>query len=388
MPATAVTLLLAALLPLPQVALDPEADERNPPVIPGEGVAVPGLAGVTFDALLEVEASRNVSGGIEQSGVLQRKLSLGLSADLDAAFGWEGARAYAEGLTAGGGSLTDRVGDLQIVSEIESDRRDQLSELWFEQRFGELWRVQLGKSDANNEFARVATGDPFMNSSFGFSPTIFPLPSYPDSAYGAIVEWSPHPQGSVKIGAYDGATANGSNTGTHSPGVDDDIMYASELALTWGDGEGSGTGRFAVGAWRHTADFARWSGGSASHADGAWMVLEQTLWSRDEGESVAAFAQAGWTDDELTTMGGHLGGGVVWWNALPGHSPGVGFTRVELTDEPAAGLKYDHETAIETFWHWQATDRLVLQPTVQGVIHPGGTEDDALVVSARLSWTL
>lgn len=163
-----------------------------------------------------------------------------------------------------------------------------------------------------------------------------------------------------------------------------------EVELTWGD---EFSGRASLGAWRHGGSFTRFDGGRERHTTGTYLMLEQELWSapNDSGgrQSVASFMQLGQADADLTVFETHLGGGVTWSEFVPDHMLGLAVTRVELSDEPGAALSEDHETAIEAFWRWQASPRLVLKPDVQYIVHPGGAGlDDALVVGLRAEWRL
>lgn len=71
-------------------------------------------------------------------------------------------------------------GDLQAFSNIDSDNFSQIFEAWVLHDFGDSGiSVKVGQVDANNEFAWVSHADEFINSSMGFSPTIFVMPTYP-----------------------------------------------------------------------------------------------------------------------------------------------------------------------------------------------------------------
>jgi len=376
-------LALACLLAAPLAAPgDDEASGGGPP-------AAQEPPPLEAEARVEVDALRSVSGGREVGGVVQRLLAVGASADLERALGWTGARAHVQVLAFGGGSLSDRTGDLQIAAINEGPRRTILGEAWVEQRWGDdAWRLRLGKTDANNEFAAVPTGTLFSDGSFGNSPTIFVLPTYPDPAFGANLEWRPVERTSVKVGVYDGATANGISTGNHGLQTDEDLFLATEIALSWGDEASGGDGRVSLGAWRHTADFARFSGGEEDGTSGTWVTLDQDLWRGAGDERVSVFLQAGLADDDVTEFERHLGGGVVWADFVPGQSVGVGVSRVELTDAPAARPLHDHETAVEAWWRWQVDERFRIQPTVIAIRQPALAEDDALVVGCRFLWDL
>ncbi|RKY21107.1 MAG: hypothetical protein DRQ55_05500 [Planctomycetota bacterium] len=203
----ALALCLATLMSQPADPLD----ERKPLVLtPGEGLSWNGL---TFEALWSQDLLGNVSGGASTGWSRGRKLDLSIRADLDRAADMPGATAYVSWYATGGGPLSARSGDLQVASNIEGPRRSILAELWFEQRLADdALRLKLGKLDANSEFATTQHGGEFLNSSFGFSPTVFALPSYPDPAYAALAAWRAVQGLQLKAGLFDGSTAAGKDT--------------------------------------------------------------------------------------------------------------------------------------------------------------------------------
>ena len=373
------------------LALAP-VDDEPPAESAGQGVA---RGGITLDAAWYQDALRVVSGGAERGWARSRLAEVIVGFDLHELAGMEGASAEVSGYATGGRGTTAAAGDIQTASNIEGPRRGILASAWFEQLLGgESLRLRLGKFDANSEFAVVEHAGDFLNSSFGYSPTVLPMPTFPDPAWGATAEWRVLDGLSLKVGAFDGATQQGRDTGTHGVSSVWDAPSASftavELATRWGEDH---AGRLALGHWRHDGHFPRFDSGVDRGTDGSYLVLEQELWSRSGAErrreSLAAFLQLGRADADLAAMRAHLGGGLLWDGLLPGHAVGLGATRVDLSDRPGAGFGADHELAIEGFWRWQVSPRWELKPDVQYIVHPGGGAlDDTLIAGARITWRL
>lgn len=277
------------------------------------------LGGYRFEALYSQDALGVLSGGKEHGWGRSRKLDFSLFVDLGEAADMAGATAYARWSDMHGAGVSGKAGDIQIASNIESERRHEVAALWFEQTLQEgSLRFKLGKVDANSEFAAVQHGAEFLNSSFGFSPTVLAFPTFPDPAFSASAFWTPVSSVTLKAGVFDGATQAGRKTGSHgvSSTWDEptDQFLVSEAVLRWGeDLQGSAS----VGAWRHTGDFTRFDGASADDASGNYMVLEQEFLRTDSSgggpqQVVAGFLQLGSADQDVAPMAGHQGLGVVW----------------------------------------------------------------------------
>jgi carbohydrate-selective porin OprB len=161
-------------------------------------------------------------------------------------------------LNAWGGDSFDDAGDWQWSNNIDGPTFAQIAELWWEQKLLDgFLRLKLGKVEANSEFAYTDNGADFLNSSFGFSPTIFVLPSSPDPATAAIVFLYPTPDLSFGFAVFDGATHAGIPTGDRGPrtffGEPSDLFFIGEAALRWG--ADALPGRVSLGGWGHTGEF-------------------------------------------------------------------------------------------------------------------------------------
>ncbi len=224
-----------------------------------------------------------------------RFLDLGISLDAERAFGWSGTSFYVEGYVTGGNGPTGLIGDYQVVSNIEAPPLEIVSEVWWEQWYGdESVRTKVGKIDLNTEFALSTSALEFINSSMGFSPTIFTLPTFPEPAFGVCAEWLPTEHWAIRAGVYDGAQQEGISTGGLGPstffGPPADLFLIGQLDLSWSAG-GDLPGRLGFGAWEHTGTFERFDGGSDEHTTGTFAVLDQALPSPGEQGVLDSFAQ-------------------------------------------------------------------------------------------------
>lgn len=329
-------------------------------------------------------------GGADEGFRQSRFLDLNLTVDLDEAVGWQGATFFVDTYHVSGSGVGAKVGDIQGVSNIEAERDNILASLWLEQYlFDDTLRLKVGKLDANNEFAFAENASDFLNSSMGFSPTIFVLPTFPDPAYAVVAELFATEESSLRVGVHDGAGAEGIRTGRRGPesflGDPADLFLIGQVGTSWQEGVLGRPGRLGVGTWQHTGRFERFRGGTKRQTRGYFLVLEQSVAVVDVSE-VQGYLQAGTADESVSVIRTHLGAGAVWSGFAGGRErAGFGATWVEFSR--VAGFDDPYELALELFTAFPVTPWLAIQPDIQYVIQPGGTRrnENALVLGLRLT---
>jgi len=389
--------------------------------------------GLRLGGSYTAEVSGVVDGGVRRRGSFRNLLVLEAELDLGVSLGIEGGTLYAGYLSVNperGGSRDS--GDIQIYSNIESDRHlDALYEVWYEQRlFEDRLRIKFGKMDANDEFAFVSVAGDFSHSSAGFSPTIFPFPSYPDSAFGVNVFGSLSSADdplrlTLGYGFFDGAAAvDGIRTGSRGPATffrtnkSDDYFHVGQLELDWNQlGENGSVwwqdGRASIGGWAHTGRFEKFNGGTKSTTGGIFVTFEQRVWASDRlgdgagldrggwshgghlgedtsegGGGVWLFAQYGLADASVSEFSQHFGLGVVLRGTIAGRdddSAGLYVSFADLSDRSGAGFDRD-EVAIDAFYKLQVTPSAFVQPELQYIVNPGGDRslENAVVLGVRV----
>ena len=171
--------------------------------------------GVIVEASVTADYSVVLDGGADDGADAFRHLTaVGVTLDTDRLFEHPGGTLFADFVTKNGQNGSEEVGDFQAFSNIDEADFTTIYEVWYQQEFldGQL-RLKLGKIDVNNEFAFVENAGEFINSSAGFSPTIFVLPTYPDPALGASVSAYDDSGVYASAGVYDGAAQEGFATG-------------------------------------------------------------------------------------------------------------------------------------------------------------------------------
>jgi porin len=310
---------------------------------------------------------------------------------------WErGATVFLDAYVQAGRDGSQDVGDNQAYSNIDSPNTRQLAELWYEQRFfDDLFRTKIGKADANNEFNLLASNGDFLHSSATLTPTIVGMPSYPDPAMSVSV-FCETECFFFGVGLFDGASADGVGTGRRGPSTFfNDRRSSSYFCIVEFGGAWCG-GRAALGAWHHTADFARFDGGRESGTEGYYLQVEQRVWRERPTDEVDEQGLRGFlvfsrADGEVSEFEGHAEVGLTYTGAIPGRDfdvTGLLITRADLTEATSAGFASD-ETAIEWFYKVQVTQALSITPDLQFISHPSGSRgvEDAWVGSLRFVLT-
>jgi porin len=344
--------------------------------------------GTSFTASLWLDAHRVASGGLERGNVVNSFFDATATFDLDALCGVPNALVVLDAYAVNGRDVSELAGDAQVLSNTANDRHaEQLAQLYYEQSVldGAL-RFKLGKADVNVDFAAVENGGEFIQSSAGFSPTIFALPTYPEPSCGGALFWQPAEHLSLGIGVFDGAANAGFHTGSRGPstlfGAPSDLFSIAEGGATWSLGELAG--RVALGAWHHNGDFERFDGGSESGTGGSYALCEQEL-ARWNDSSVASFVQWGDADSGIAEIDGHVALGCIWTGLgeRTDDALGVYWTRAHFAS--GLGTSAANETAVELLYRCQTCDWLVLKPDLQVIANPGGDDslDDAWVLTLR-----
>ena len=361
-------------------------------------------AGVILEGSYIVDVSGVWSGGIRGGATTRSLFDVNLTLDLETMVGLEGATLFADYYSEVGRDGSRNVGDIQAFSNIDSDNVHQLAELWYEQwLFSRRLRIKVGKVEANSEFAFVDAAGEFINSSGGFSPTVFTLPTYPDPAMSVNAFAYPTEWLYFGLGVYDGALNDGVRTGRRGPSTffnnakSDDYFLIGELGVIWPDSAEWGAGRFAVGPWYHSGNFARFDGSAARGTEGFYTLLEQRIWRenpgvRDDKQGLSLFFQYGYADRNVSEINHHVGVGLFSVGPIrerDDDAAGIMLSFVDLSDASGAGFTQD-ETALELFYRLQVTPHISVKPDLHYIIDPSGDRNikDALVGTLRVELTL
>jgi carbohydrate-selective porin OprB len=360
-------------------------------------------SGLTFNGSWLLDYSKAFTGGANPGASFARNLlDLRLKFATEPLLGLQGGTFSIDFQNQAGVNGSTKVGDLQGFDANDAGGRTQISELWYEQKFhDDLLRLKFGKIDATTEFAAPTYGTGYLNSSFGYSPTIKGFPTFPDPACGVILFLKPDDHFYFGFGAFDASHLTGTNTGSFGPARlfedDESFFYIGEAGYRWTLDDQTLPGRFALGAHDTDAHLIRYDGSISDGIAGVYLILEQKLHhsnpdDKTDRKGVYAFLQYGHTDGHINPITDHVGVGATWVGPYEKTNPdtlGLGITYVRVTDDPGAGFSYDYETAFEAYYQFFVTSYLFIKPDLQYIIHPGAKQgiDNALVGTVQVGVT-
>jgi porin len=263
------------------------------------------------------------------------------------------------------------VGDEQVVSNLEASDASRLYSVEYEHRVGLHGRYRIGIIDLNAYFAVAEAALSLLNSSFGITPTISAnvLTSiYPKPGYGFIGA-SIMPEWQFRAGVFQGDPLDRSSVFERGQMLIGEVVHSRQ---------GHFGGMYKLGVWQYDNPQSTISV-TQKHAWGLYGVVDQYV-SRQASYKVSrVFLQFGAnpnSDDELPY---YVGVGADFLHPLPGRPNdrlSIGVARAWLR-------QHDAETTYEASYIYQFTPGFWLQPDIQYVRHPGGTEPDALVLLLR-----
>ena len=103
-------------------------------------------------------------------------LDFNVALDLEALAGMPRTLAYIDAYSIAGDQPSNDVGDFQGLSNIQSNRVEQIAEVWVETWLSDV-RIKAGKVDFNSEFAVCETAGEFINSTAAIPSTIVTYPT-------------------------------------------------------------------------------------------------------------------------------------------------------------------------------------------------------------------
>ena len=313
---------------------------------------------------------------------------------------WGGSRhdtLYFDLHGAVGSSISNQVGDLQGVDNVEAYDTFKLYSAWYQHAFGDSgFSIRVGLQDYNALFDTLDAAGVFINSSFGLdaSDAQSNVSQYPTTAVGAVARWVT-PSGFYAMGGiYDGVPGKpGHPAGTHVHfGPHDGIFSGFEAGIDTG---GERPFKLGLGGWYQTSRYRDVQGRVRDEDGGVYALAQDRLVSGDAGPDVDAFVQMGHAKGSVNSLSWYLGTGLYVTGLVPGRAQdtlGLGIARACTSDayrtvnENASKA----ETAVEMTYQATLNDHVMIQPDVQYVIDPGASHatDNAWVLGIRAQISL
>ena len=317
--------------------------------------------GITFSGLYTGEIDRNYNPGLinpRLETIYHDNLDLTLTVDTEKAGLWPGGTLFVYGLRNHGGQPTAHVvGDLQGFSNIEAPDQFIVEEAWYQQNLkGGKLSLLAGLRDINNEFYISKYGALFINSSFGIGPEItvnVPTSTFPRAGLAARIRIKPTRHVYVQLASFDGNPATRTLSGREGQ------MAIIESGLV------RNTGSYKLGAWVHTAAHV-YAGHAYGNDYGGYAIVDQQL-AAIGASRIGAFMQYGWVPPVRNQVTHYLGLGLHVLGLLPRRDKdlfGLGLAE--------AATHTGMEQTFELTYRMSISPQLVVQPSFQWIVNPGG----------------
>jgi porin len=336
---------------------------------------------LNFEASYVGESFNNLSGGIKRGSTYQGMANLRIGFDTDKARLWKGGQFYINAANTHGGTPScDLVGDFQVASNIEAGNHTYIQEFWFKQTIGAL-AITAGLQDLNVEFVNSENSATFLNSSFGIMPTIsgnIPTPIFPLTSLGISLKWQMSEATSLLISAFDGCPTDFEDNNPYNLKWNfqsgDGILAFAELQHSISVKDLPGTyklGLFSHYNHRMITDETT-QPPFVKNNYGFYFIADQTIWHRaDNSRRMSAFMQMGCTPEQINCNRYYTGAGLNLyglWNKSGEDVLGLAIARAGIDRANCA------ETTLELTYQLPVTKNLFLQPDLQYIMHPVGTE--------------
>ncbi len=336
----------------------------------------------TFNASYVGDGVANMYGGIKTGAVYLGMGNITVSFDTEKARLWKGGELYLNGASIHGASPTEKlVGDFQVVDNIDGGNHSYMHEIWYKQAFGNF-SFTAGLQDLNADFAVSENGGEYINSSFGISSLIsnnIPAPIFPLTALGLSFQWDIAPHFSWLGAAFDGVPTDFDDNAYNlnwELKKDDGVLVFTEFQLPNLFKFADGTIKF--GGYYHSKLVVE---NEETHEDetvfnknfGFYLVADQNIKEWDNGCRLSAFIQGAVSPKDENAHNFYAGAGLNFYAPFKRKNDAVGLAVAHAGFHEGV---HKHETAIEAFYKIQFTENISLQPDIQYVINPSGTDEN------------
>jgi len=256
----------------------------------------------------------------------------------------------------------------------DSEARLEVTEAWYEHRFGDRLVLSAGKLDLTSYFDNneVANDETLQFLSPGFVNSI--VVEFPENSGGARLTTS-------LADGLDLSLAWQTGDGDWE-GIFDNPFLITELDLH--AAPFARPGNYRLYAWTNQVDKPKLAD-AADQDNPGWGVglsLDQEL-----AESLSMFLRAGYQDDSVYEVAYALSGGLALkggsWNR-PDDVLGVAFGRAWLADDQEkvlsdGGTDPGDESHFEAYYSYQVNEYLALTPNLQAVINANGDDNASTI---------
>jgi porin len=340
----------------------------------------------------------------------------------------EGTTLYAYGMGNQGGSISGLAGDIQGLSNIESENSWRMYEFWAQKKLYSLnTSVLVGLYDVNSEFNALNSSALFLNSSHGIDPSIAFSgvlgPSiFPYTSLGARIKVNPAKGFIIQGAVLDGVPSDPGNTrgtkvflrerdglfmigeiGYHSSDADLNTQSRRYRLKQRLDPGIESSNNVALGGWYYTQERGVWGNPTAAENEyGVYALGEYQVFADEQNspQSLRVFARVGLANPDINILGGFAGAGFVLGGLIPNRpqdKTGLAIAYASASSSYIdnnlliSGQRQDQaETNIEITHQFVLNDHVQIQGNMQYIVNPGFNPglDNALVIGTRFVFSL
>lgn len=352
-----------------------------------------------FEGVYTLDLASNLKGGLDQGSAYLGNIDLMFTFDTEKFGFWKNGRFFVYLLNNHGNSLSDLIGDFQVVNNIEANPNSRLYEFWYEHHLENI-KITIGQHNLNSIFAISKSGLFFINSSFGIQPDISANVStsiFPLAALGAIISLKINSNLQFNNGVYDGdpgSETSNPNSLKWSLNKTDGAFFIHELVYEKKK-DSSVNSIFKLGLWNHIQKQI-FDGFEQYNSQGIYFIGEKKIFQlEDDVKRVNFFSQVGFSLNQYNPVKSYWGGGFVYHGIFSNRendAGGIAIAHSRFSDYYQSQFSMDKlqsETALEISYEFVFSNPLVLKPNVQYIINPGTNTSipNALMALVRMSYS-
>ncbi len=361
--------------------------------------------GFAFEATLTTDYYKNLKGGLDTQGDATRRIfEASTTIDLGKIANIQGLTLNALFITNNGQFPADEVGNVQQdFTDINTGRRTQFDELYFQYIISDSLKIKLGKLDTYSDFSSSIFAQDYQNIGIMNPATLVLARTVPDTAFGGVIFYNPTPNTHINLGIYDGAADSANDpipTGKRGPKSlwesPDNMFYIAEFGYHYSLTKNNLPGHLTAGLWSHQGNLTKFDNTTTDQSSGYYVTLDQALHleSPDNDQNTQGLylsAIYGYANPEISPFNHHISTALTYQGPIPSRDNdtlGLGITYAKLSNKPGAGFTQTNEAAFELFYKFQLTPFFSIKPDIQHITNPAGTNTpNATVFSLRAQIT-
>lgn len=346
-----------------------------------------------WEVLYKYQQMRNFHGGTQVGNAALANLDIKSAINLDQ-FSWgKGLKGFVDVVGNFGNQLSQKVGDYQFSSNIDSPGMVFLYQAWVEKTVLEnMFSLMMGLIEINTDFYVAPTSFLFLNSSFGLGPEfsgsgVNGSSTYPYTSLGVRAKIDLPNKVYALWAVFDGVPGDPRNL--RSNGIKwqstDGLLLVSEVGTTtpFQSAESEKApdtfSKFGIGVWGYTQSFEPVDSESGASAQGNFGVY--ALYDKTTSSRFSYFIKAGYANKEVSTVMANWNLGFNYRAPFSFREEDIiGFGITDAIFSPGYRRAQERdgvemvrsEMAFELTYRFAIWEDVAIQPNYQFITHPSG----------------